>query len=132
MNRKAISVIGMVIGALMSVGASTVFRACAAKDDGTWMHCHTAQIWVSVLGVVIAAAFLLGAFVNVKAVQVLASVIAAAAGIIAILTPGVIVSMCMMTDMRCYTMLQPYARVTGALSLVLALITLIAAVRDKA
>ena len=31
-----------ILSGLLIIGTLTVFRACGPKEDGTWMHCHTA------------------------------------------------------------------------------------------
>ena len=42
-EKKILSLLPAAFSLLMAVGTATVFRACPIKEDGTWMHCHTAQ-----------------------------------------------------------------------------------------
>ena len=103
---------------LMAFGTATVFRACGPKDDGTWMHCHTAQNGAVTAGIVIAVIFLAAAFVkNVSLARVLAA--AGIAGALAVmLIPGTLVTMCMMNTMRCYAVMQPFVRVMSVLVII--------------
>ena len=39
--------------AVLAIGVMTVFRACSAKEDGTWMHCHEVQTALAITGVIL-------------------------------------------------------------------------------
>ena len=109
----------------------TVFKACDMKDDGTWMNCHYAQMYVCYLAVAAAAVSLVGAFITNKIIKILANVITAVLAAIAFFIPGVIVHMCMMETMRCYTMLQPFTRILSCVIIIISVISLVFTLMKK-
>lgn len=133
MSKKNIilSAVPAVLSLLLSLGTLTVFRACAAKEDGTWMNCHNAQN-----AVVIAAAFLFIIFsvtmvIKIKAVRISLFLIGLAGSIVIFLIPGTIVSMCMMNTMQCYTLMQPFVRVMSAVIAVFSVIGIVTSLGQK-
>ena len=107
--------------AVLAIGVMTVFRACSAKEDGTWMHCHLAGQIVKGLAALLT---LLSLGTTLSPKKALARVCAAALVPIAVLTalvPGTIVSMCM-PGMRCQTTTRPGALVLCVLIAVAALV----------
>lgn len=129
MNKKIMTLIPAVLSLLMAAGTATVFRACAAKEDGTWMHCHTAQNAVVAAGVILFVLFVINTFVSARTLHILIYVVGIAAGVVTFLIPGVVVSMCMMNTMRCYAVMQPFVRVMSALIAVVSAAGLIGAAR---
>ena len=124
MRSKVWSILSLIFSALLFCGVMTLFRACAKTEEGMWMHCHTAQMYVFFLGLAAAAASALLLFLKGRAARMilhLACIVLAAA---AILTPGGIVHMCSMTTMRCYAVMRPFARVMGILAAAVNLIGL--------
>ncbi len=130
-KKNIISLIPVCVSIMLTVGVMTVFSACGIKDDGTWMHCHDAQIDTAVCGGIMAVLFLLAAFAKGWAVKVLLNLIAVAASIAAFLIPGTIISMCMMNTMRCYTVMQPFVRIMSAAAILFALPGIISALRSR-
>ncbi len=123
------SLIPAVFGLVLAIGVMTVFSACGSKDDGTWMHCHDAQNAVAVCGGIITALFLLAALIRNKALRVLLNIAALAAGAAAFLIPGVIMPMCMMNTMRCYTVMQPFVRIMTVVIVILAVRGIVGALK---
>ncbi|MBQ9063990.1 MAG: DUF4418 family protein [Blautia sp.] len=130
-KNKLLSLISALIGVLLAVGVMTLFSACGPKEDGTWMHCHTAQMGAFACGVIIALLFLIASFSKGKVVRICLNGAAFVASAAAFAVPGIIVSMCMMQDMRCYSVMQPFVRIMSVVSAVLALCGLILAVRER-
>lgn len=115
---KRVSVLRLIPAALslvMAVGASTFFRACSKKDDGTWMHCHTAQYGAVVTAVILFVLFLAAAFIKSRTLFLVLSIAGIAGSIAAFLIPGSIVSMCMMDTMRCHAVMKPFIRAMSVL-----------------
>lgn len=100
---------------LLAVGSATVFSACESKEDGTWMQCHGAQTAVTILAIVLTCLLLLQAVLSKKGFRLALSIAAIAGCVVVFLIPGVIHPMCMMHTMRCYTVMQPFARIMAVL-----------------
>ena len=124
-NRGVLQWTALALSVLMAAGVQTVFRACAQKEDGTWMHCHEVQKYLFIIGIILALLSVLGLAVKKRTAAILldfASIVLAAA---AVLLPGTVIQMCMMDTMRCYTMMQPFARVTGGVLILVSVIDII-------
>lgn len=124
-NRGVLQWTALALSVLMAAGVQTVFRACAQKEDGTWMHCHEVQKYLFIIGIILALLSVLGLAVKKRTAAILldfASIVLADA---AVLLPGTVMQMCMMDTMRCYTMMQPFARVTGGVLILVSVIDII-------
>ena len=130
MSKKkfSFSIPAAVCSLLLSSGTATVFRACAMKEDGTWMHCHDAQRAVTLCAAVLFVLFVLAAWLKSPGAKAVLCSIGIAGSIVTMLLPGNIMPMCMMQTMRCYAVMQPFVRlmsflvaVCGATALVQAL-----------
>ena len=120
-----LALIPCALSLLLAIGTMTIFHACEMKDDGTWMHCHTAQVYVAACAAGLSVLLLPSVFLKSRAVRILAGVIGFAGGIVVLFIPGNIVSMCMMNTMRCYTVMQPFVRIMAVLITVSSGISLI-------
>ena len=130
-NRGVLQWTALALSVLMAAGVQTVFRACAQKEDGTWMHCHEVQKYLFIIGIILALLSVLGLAVKKRTAAILldfASIVLAAA---AVLLPGTVMQMCMMDTMRCYTMMQPFARVTGGVLILVSVIDIIKLFRTE-
>ena len=112
-QRKVLPIILLVLSLCLAVGVVTLFRPCAPKEDGTWMHCHDASLWVMGLALATAAAAVLRLVLKKggRLLDALIIALAAFAGII----PGRIISLCMMGDMRCNLIMKPAVTVFAVL-----------------
>ncbi len=119
------SLISFVLSLLLTIGALTAFHACEMKADGTWMLCHKAQTHVAEVGLVLCILFLISMFIKNKAAYTFINIIGIIGSIIIIFIPGNIDAMCMMKTMRCYTVMQPFVRITAIIISVFAVISLI-------
>ncbi len=130
-KKTLLRLVPAVLCLLLALGSVTLFSACGQKEDGSWMRCHQAQelvMWISLgTGALLAA----GALVKRRSIETAASALGTAGGIICFLIPGSMFPLCMMHTMRCYTHLQPFVRIMGALIAVCCLISLILSLRDK-
>ncbi len=102
-------------------GTLFLFHACGAKDDGTFMHCHDAQTAVVITGAVLAAMSLALLAIPNRIVKIVLSAAAVMVSVLAMLLPGTLISMCMMAEMRCRSLMQPCVIAVSAAILVVAL-----------
>ena len=117
MSKKnlALTVAPAALSLLLALGVTTVFTACDRREDGTWMHCHQCQNTVAAGGVGLAALFGSAAFVKNRGVRIALQLLAVIASVVLFFVPGGICPMCMMKNMRCYTVFQPFTRVMTVL-----------------
>ena len=126
---RRLSFINMILAVLLAAGVMTVFRACAAMDDGSWMHCHTVQLTVFAAALAAAAVCFAGwLFRSRKLTAVLNLASAVIAGITFFL-PGILMSMCMMDTMRCNAVMKPFVRILSLLLVVMSVIAAAAALK---
>lgn len=118
MSKKTIvAFIPAVISFLLAAGTMTAFKACGPKEDGQWMHCHTAQNAAAAGGFLLCILFILCIFIHSFKVRTALYIVGIAGAAVVFMIPGGIVSMCMMRTMRCYAVMQPYVRVMSALTI---------------
>lgn len=128
-KRSIRSWIPVILSLLLLTGTLTVFRACGPKEDGTWMHCHSAQNDIVIAAAILFVVFAAAAVIQNKMLSGVLHVVGIAGSLIVILIPGILVHMCMMDTMRCYEFMQPFARVMGVLLILSAVINLLLANR---
>ena len=112
MNRRNI-VFGMItgiLGLLLAVGAQTFARPCV-HADGSAAACAGVRTWLTLEGGLIAVLAGISMIHPHQAVQAAAAV----CGLLAALTPGVIVPICRHDTMACRQVTQPTALVLGIL-----------------
>ena len=131
MKDKVWGIVQLVCGAVLAIGVSTVFAACGPKDDGTWMHCHDAQMALLGIGVAVAVVGLVSLVAKGDTAKAVLGGAGAVLGIAACLVPGTIVSMCMMDTMRCHAVMKPFAMIMGVLIAIAGVIALVTAVRSR-
>ncbi len=124
-KRSIRSWIPVILSLLLLTGTLTVFRACGPKEDGTWMHCHSAQNDIVIAAAILFVVFAAAAVIKNKMLSGVFYIVGIAGSLIVILIPGILVHMCMMDTMRCYEFMQPFARVMGVLLILSAVINLI-------
>lgn len=124
-KRSIRSWIPVILSLLLLTGTLTVFRACGPKEDGTWMHCHSAQNDIVIAAAILFVVFSAAAVIKNKMLSGVFHIVGIAGSLIVILIPGILVHMCMMDTMRCYEFMQPFARVMGVLLILSAVINLI-------
>ncbi len=116
---------------LLTVGVMSVFSACGPRDDGNWMRCHAAQSAVGCCGSGLAVLLMLAALIKKRTVRVILYSAALAGSVSTFLLPGLLMPMCMMRSMRCYTLFQPFVRIMTALIFCLCVIGILRTVRDR-
>ena len=126
----------LVLSLVLAFGTMFVFHACGAKDDGTFMNCHNAQmrvVWFGAGSALLSIAMMIfgkAEKVAGKAITLVIQAVQAVIAIDAMLTPQVIVHMCMMNDMRCQAIMRPSVIVVCALILCAAAVHTVSLVRE--
>ncbi len=126
------SIVSIVLSLLLTFGSATLFKACALKDDGTWMRCHSAQTTITTLSAALTAALLLQALFPQKGLRVVLNLASVIGCTVIFLIPGTLMPMCMMHTMRCYTVMQPFVRIMAVLIAVCSLLQMIRILKGKA
>ncbi|WP_276671369.1 DUF4418 family protein [Schaalia cardiffensis] len=114
-TKLAVPLAPALLSLALSVGAATVFSACARREDGTWMNCHQCQNTVVAGGIGLVALFGASAAIKNKPTRIALQALAVIASLFVFFIPGGICPMCMMKTMRCYTVFQPFTRVMTVL-----------------
>lgn len=114
-NYPLTSTITALLSLLLAIGTATIFRACPSAEDGTWMHCHEVQTIIIMIASAMTVMLAGAMFTNNKTYHRVVYVACTIAAAVIVFLPGIIMSMCMMRSMRCYTHMQPYARIMGGI-----------------
>ncbi len=104
------------LGLLLAVGAQTFARPCV-HADGSAAVCAGVRTWLTLEGGLIAVLAGISVIRPIPAVQAAAAV----CGLLAALTPGVLVPICRHDTMACRQVTQPTALVLGILIMAVAL-----------
>lgn len=127
----ALSIIMAALGLLLAIGSRTLFTACSAQEDGSYMACHWAEMASSALGAVIAVQGLIALLLRDRKAQGAVFAAAAPAGLLCCFIPGTVISICSMSGMHCRTNLRPWVIVLGAVICAVALIGAAAGLHTK-
>lgn len=130
-NNRMISLISSVAGLMLAAGSMTVFSACGPKADGTLMNCHNAQACVALCGIGLAVLFAIAAFVRNKAIELICDAAALVLSVVTFMTPGVLVHICLLSNMHCQVRLKPFTRGSAILIAVFALADILRIIKEK-
>lgn len=122
MKKSILEFVPAIIAVLLAAGVMTIFRACAKTEEGTWMNCHNAQLYVFVVSLVIAVISIAAAFVKSSKLKMCLGIVAIVLAIITALIPGVLLHLCMMTTMRCHSLMRPSVIILCVLFIIFELI----------
>ncbi len=115
MKKYFLTFLPATLALLLALGSVSVFSACGALPDGSWMRCRRAQDAVTLSAAVLTALLVLQGLVRSKAVRIILNCAAVALCAAVFLLPGTLLPMCMLKTHSCYTALQPFARVMAVL-----------------
>lgn len=121
--------VAAVLNILLIIGTATFFSSCGAKDDGSFMHCHTACRMVQLVTAMMIVADLIGVFLRNEKIKKIIMIIQIAAAAVAMFIPGKIISLCMMPQMHCRMLMRPFVIAMEVLILLAAVVGLF--VRNK-
>ena len=128
---RGISLLSSAVGLLLAAGVMTLFSACGPKADGTLMNCHNAQIGAALCGICLAVLFAIAAFAKNKAVVLVCDAAALALSVVTFMIPGVLVHICLLSNMHCQVRLKPFTRGSAILIAVFALADILRIIKEK-
>ena len=132
--RKSFSVLALVqlIACLLFLaGLLTAFAPCAAKEDGSFMTCHWAGSAVAGLAAVLCVMSVIRLAARDHRVRIGLDLAVIPTALLAAMTPGKLIGLCMMADMRCRSVMRPATLIFSVLILVLAGIDLVYNGKEK-
>lgn len=124
-STKIPAIITVLVSAVYLVGTLTFFRPCGPKEDGSFMHCHTAGVALTVLAVILLALSAADLCIKGGIIKNITAAVYAACGVLMILIPGTLIPLCMMPEMRCRADMRPGAVIFGILLILLSCLKLI-------
>ena len=104
-----------VLSLLLTVGVKLIFPACGPKEDGTWMACHWAEQAVFGMGIALTTISVVVLITGGSRVSAGAAIALISAAAVTVITPGILINLCMMQNMRCHTVMSPAVTVLCAL-----------------
>ena len=128
---RGISLLSSAVGLLLAAGVMTLFSACGPKADGTLMNCHNAQIGAALCGICLAVLFAIAAFAKNKAVVLVCDAAALALSVVTFMILGVLVHICLLSNMHCQVRLKPFTRGSAILIAVFALADILRIIKEK-
>lgn len=109
-----ISIVLFLLCLIQALGIKTIFKACPAHD-GTYMSCHWAEQAVLAFAIALTILSLLALIAkSVQAKKALCLSIIPLT-VLSALIPGKFITLCMMADMRCISIMKPAVQTTDAL-----------------
>lgn len=127
---NVLDVILSVISLIFVLGSIFIFDVCPAKADGSFMNCHWANRAATAVGVVIFALSLENIFVENKIKIGIISGIFASSILLGII-PGILINLCKMQTMRCWTTFKPSVLVFAILIAVFSILNLVLLIRKE-
>ena len=110
-----LDIVLLVLSAVLCFGTKFLFHACAPKEDGSFMVCHWAEQAVFGLGLVLfVLSIVLFVFKDGKTKSGIILGMEAVSALTAVL-PNHLINLCMMTDMRCHSVMKPAVLIIGIL-----------------
>lgn len=121
-KKKTISILDIVqtvVSLCFLLGILFVFGPCGPKEDGGWMTCHWAGRAVTGVAALLLVLALVRLPVKDSRIKLGLDIAVLPAALLAALIPGRLISLCMMADMRCRSVMQPAVTVFAILLIVL-------------
>lgn len=116
-------VVILILFCLLTIGVVTFLRPCGVHDDGSYSSCHWSGrilFGLGIIGILQAALAMLGQ--NQFRLGLNAAIFLEA--VVILFIPGRIVSLCMMSTMRCNLILKPGVQVISLVTILLEAINL--------
>lgn len=108
-------IIVTMLAAITYYGIYNFASPCAPAHDG--MHCIEARNTIARVLVAMQILSVVG-LINFRPIRVVFTAAINGLSLIALLLPGTILPLCMITRMRCYTHMQPFVRVMMTITLI--------------
>lgn len=116
-RKNSTDILNILLSLVLTIGSLTFFRSHCGED----MHCHAANTVITVIGAALAVLAAVCWALKGKAKAIL-SFVTAAAAIVELLIPGVIMPLCMMPSMSCRAAMRPW---TMLLSVAVAFVSVV-------
>ena len=121
-----LSALLLALSIFLTFGAQFLFRACDAKEDGSYMLCHWAQRAVTGTGAVLVILYIFCMIAKDRKVKTAFITAGIPVNILAMLFPDVLISMCMSDTMRCQAVMHPAVLAVGGAILIITAVSLLA------
>ena len=121
----------VLLNAGLLVGMITVFHACGAKEDGSWMTCHYAERMIEAIAAVQTIVSLIPFVIRKNGAAAAISLALIPGTVLMMLIPNVLIPLCMMPDMRCRMIMRTAALVFGILILAAAAANAVISMKKK-
>ena len=95
----------LALSAALTIGSQTVFAACPVGEKA--MACHWAERALLGVGLVLTVVSLLQLLISNPKISKGLNIAVLPIVVLAALVPGVLIRLCMMTDMRCHSVFRP-------------------------
>jgi hypothetical protein len=115
-------IIIFVLSVVLTVGVKLLFHACGAKDDGSYMSCHWAEQAVFGVGIVLVLMSAIHIAVRKTDTKKGVSLAIIPAALLNVFIPNILINLCMMSDMRCRSIMKPAVSVIGIIIAAVAVI----------
>ena len=122
---SALDIALVAVSVLYLLGILFVFAPCGPKEDGTYMNCHKAGVTVAWLAGGLTAFSLARLCFGSRKIKAALSFLMIAVSAVACFVPGHMVSLCMMSDMRCRAVTAPCVTVFSIVTIALALFSIL-------
>lgn len=117
----AADIVLLVISVLFLAGMLFWFGPCDhLKDDGSYMNCHWAGVVLSGIAAVMAVISLAHLLIPDRGMKAGLSAALIPCAVFACVVPGNLISLCMMSEMRCRSVMTPAAIVCAVLLMIAA------------
>ena len=117
--------------AALLIGLFTIAAPCGPKADGSWMSCHWAGQSLRGLAALLLIFALIRLLVKNTGIRMGMDLATIPTALLAALLPGRLISLCMMADMACRSVMRPTVLVFSALLILLAGIDLAGNLKKK-
>ena len=103
----------------LAMGVKLLFHACgphmAHDGSASYMNCHNAEQTVAIIGTCLTALAGLLLLLENKTVKTVIALVTGLGAIAAAIIPTTVIKLCMMTDMRCHSVMRPAVAVVGGI-----------------
>ena len=106
---------GLLLSGLLLLGVLTFLAPCAPHEDGSFMSCHWAGRAAAGAGAALTALSLLRLALREERIKLGVDLAVLPVSLLALSLPGGLISLCMMPQMRCRSLMAPGVRVLSLL-----------------
>ena len=119
-SNRIMSCLLTVLPLVILIGVNTWFKTCGPKDDGSYMACHWAGRAVAAAAFMALVLAVFRMLLKDRGAKAGLDIALAACGVLMMITPGRVISLCAMEDMMCRAHTQPWTIALSAALLIAA------------